>query len=202
MRYEIHSHRFGRKIADEGEFSEDWNEIISVLNSITDHDIKEMHKSHSSKNKSISKSINKLIHKRLIKYKWSPESAIFNDPDYQKGTRWRLDFAKNNISIEVAFNHGEAIAWNLLKPVLASELNHVKKEIQTKLGVIIMATEDMKKNGGFDGAVGTYEMAIRYLKPLQNQLSVPMILIGLKSPESFRVEHIGSPKIANFVDLK
>ena len=36
MRYEIHSHRFGRKIADEGEFSEDWNEILSVLNSITD----------------------------------------------------------------------------------------------------------------------------------------------------------------------
>ena len=31
------------------------------------------------------------------------------------GRRWRLDFAKESISLEVAFNHGEAIAWNLLK---------------------------------------------------------------------------------------
>ena len=96
-----------------------------------------------------------------------------------------IGFAKKNISLEVAFNHGEAIAWNLLKPVLASELNHVQKEAQTSLGVVIMATEDMKSAGGFDSAVGTYEKAIRYLKPLQNQLSCPMVLIGLKAPEHF-----------------
>jgi hypothetical protein len=115
--------------------------------------------------------------------------------------RWRLDFAKENISIEVAFNHGEAIAWNLMKPVLSSELNHVEKESQTRIGVVIMATEAMKKAGGFDSAVGTYEKAIRYLKPLQNQLSCPMVLIGLEAPKSFRINHVGKPKIAKFVNL-
>ena len=141
-----------------------------------------------------------LLHDRFEAKGWTPESAIFNDPDYLQA-RWRLDFAKKNISIEVAFNHGEAIAWNLMKPVLASELNHVEKEVQTRLGVVIMATETMKAAGGFDSAVGTYEKAIRYLKPLQNQLSCPMILIGLNAPESFRVEHVDSPKRARFVNI-
>ena len=88
-----------------------------------------------------------------------------------------------------------------MKPVLASELNHVEKEAQTRLGVVIMATEEMKRAGGFDGAVGTFEKAGRYLKPLQNQLSCPMVLIGLEAPEGFVVEHEGKPKRANFVKI-
>ena len=73
-----------------------------------------------------------------------------------------LDFAKNSISVEVAFNHAEAIAHNIIKPVLASELNHVQK-IQTKLGIIVTATKYETK--GFDGAVGTFEQFIEYFKP-------------------------------------
>ena len=92
--------------------------------------------------------------------------------------------------MEVSYNHGEALAWNLLKPVLASELNHVTKAIQTELGVLILATQNLKEAGGFDGAIGTYEKAIRYLKPLQSQLTVPLLLIGLEAPESFWVEVI------------
>jgi hypothetical protein len=53
-----------------------------------------------------------------------------------------------------------------------------------------LATEALKDAGGFDSAVGTYEKAIRYLKPLQNQLSVLLVLVGLDPPEEFRVEHI------------
>jgi hypothetical protein len=92
--------------------------------------------------------------------------------------------------VEVSYNHGEALAWNLLKPVLASELNHVNKAIQTKLGVVILATEELKDAGGFDGAVGTYEKAIQYLLPLQSQLTVPLVLIGLNAPKTFWVEHV------------
>ena len=200
MEYELHSHRFGVAIAAEKEYSSEWNEILQSLESISDEEIKQKHASKCNKRKSISKAINLLIHEKLESLGWKPESSIFNDPDYTQA-RWRLDFAKKNISLEVAFNHGEAIAWNLLKPVLASELNHVQKEAQTSLGVVIMATEDMKSAGGFDNAVGTYEKAIRYLKPLQNQLSCPMVLIGLKAPRTFRVEHEGTPKRARFVDL-
>ena len=202
MEIEKHSHRFGLAIVEEPQFRDDWKGIISCLDSITDEDIIRVHKEYFNTQKSISKAINKLVHDLLTEeLGWTPEASIFNDPDYTEA-RWRLDFAKSGtVSIEVAFNHGEAIAWNLLKPVLASELNHVEKQEQTYLGVVIMATDAMKQAGGFDSSVGTYEKAIRYLKPLQNQLSCPMVLIGLKAPRTFRVEHDGKPKRARFVDI-
>ncbi len=75
-----------------------------------------------------------------------------------------------------------------LKPILASELNHVAKAIQTELGVLILATQGMKDACGFDSAVGTYEKAVRYLLPLQSQLTVPLVLIGLEPPETFSID--------------
>jgi hypothetical protein len=69
------------------------------------------------------------------------------------------------------------------------------------MGVIIFATEEMKIAGGFDSAVGTYKKAVDYLKPLQNQLSCPLVIIGLEPPDSFRVEHIGNPKRARFINV-
>ena len=201
MEFKLHSHRFGEAIACEEEFRRDWVELKEAIGSITDDEIIHFHQSKSPKSKSISKALNLLLERNLRLNGWIAESPIFNDPDYKAG-RWRLDFAKEakdgGISVEVAFNHGEAIAWNLLKPVLASELNHVNKMAQTRLGVVIMATESLKEAGGFDSAVGTFEKAIRYLKPLQNQLTVPMILIGLEAPKSFYVQHQGNPKRALF----
>ena len=200
MKFLTKSHRFGETIAEEPEFHHDWKELLGVIESISDADIVSEHSANTPKRKSISMAINNLLKSRLVEKGWNPESAIFNDANYLQ-TRWRLDFSKNKISVEVAFNHGEAIAWNLMKPVLASELNHVEKEAQTRLGVVIMATEEMKRAGGFDGAVGTFEKAERYLKPLQNQLSCPMVLIGLNAPEAFIVEHEGKPKRARFVNI-
>ena len=197
MKFQTHSHRFGLAISQEEEFIAEWNELQDVLSSISDEDIMQAHSDFTPNNKSISRAINRLIKDRLEDKNWISESAIFNDPNYQQ-TRWRLDFAKKLFSVEVAFNHGEATAWNLMKPVLASELNHVSKDAQTQIGVVIMADQSMKEAGGYDGAVGTYEHAIRYLAPLQNQLTVPMILIGLKAPETFKVIHTGKPKRALF----
>ncbi|MFC0077706.1 BglII/BstYI family type II restriction endonuclease [Flavobacterium procerum] len=136
---------------------------------------------------SLSKSINSLLKERFKASGWHEESAIFQDSQY-RGDTWRLDFAKKDVSIEVAFNHASVIAWNLLKPVLASELNHVDKAIQTKIGVIITATEALKRAGGFDGAVGTFEKYLEYLPPLNNVLTVPLFIIGLDTPDTFRVD--------------
>lgn len=136
--------------------------------------------------KSISKVVNGLLRERLVELGWKAESAIFQDANYED-RRWRLDFAKGPISVEIAFNHGEAIAWNLLKPVLASQLNHVNKAIQTEVGVVICATESMKVAGNFDSAVGEYEKFVRYFKPLQNVLAAPILLVGLEAPLTFQV---------------
>jgi hypothetical protein len=189
MKYKIHSFRHAEVIlANENEYSEVWNELLAVISSITDNEIIEYFENATRKAKSLSESINNILKVKLIDLGWNEESLIFQDDEYS-GNRWRLDFAKDNISLEVAFNHGEAIAWNLIKPVIASELNHVNKEIDTEIGIIICATKDLKTKGGFDGAVGEYEKFLTYLNPLRDLLSVPMVIIGLEAPETFEIEH-------------
>ena len=103
-------------------------------------------------------------------------------------TEWRLDFAcAESFCVEVAFNHGEAIAWNLLKPVLSCELNHVKKAVQGKIGIYVCATDKLKKAGNIDSASGSFEKVLRYIKPMMNQLTIPMMIIGLDEFETFKI---------------
>jgi hypothetical protein len=199
MKYKIESFRHGELILEnEPKYKVIWDELIGVIESITEEEIIERHESFESRPKSISKAINNILKDKLVNLDWNDESYIFQEAPYidKRTKRWRLDFAKDSISVEVAFNHGEAIAWNLLKPVLAGELNHVKKEIDTEVGVIICATKDLKDKGGFDGAVGEYEKFLTYLNPLRDVLTVPMVLIGLEAPESFEitVKKVGGSK--------
>lgn len=188
MNYRLHSFRHGEVIlSNEPTYSLLWIELLDAITSISDEEIIYSHENSRRKAKSISESINNILKEKLVKLGWNEESYIFQDDEYS-GNRWRLDFAKDSISVEVAFNHGEAIAWNLIKPVLAGELNHVKKEINTEIGVIICATKDLKDKGGFDGAVGEYEKFLTYLNPLRDILTVPMVIIGLEAPQSFEIK--------------
>lgn len=193
MNYIEHSFRHAKVILNEPEFVNQYNEIINILISIGDQDLIQKHESYGANNiertpKSLSKAINELLKERFSQLSWTPESGIFQDSSYQ-GDTWRLDFAKDDISIEVGFNHSSVITWNLIKPVLASELNHVEKAIQTKIGVVITATNDLKNKGGFDGAIGVFEKYLDYLPPLRNMLTTPLLIIGLEPPESFYINH-------------
>lgn len=203
MNYKLHSHRYGLEIIEkEVDFKQDWHDIIEIIEGISDEEIIEHYEIHGANRMSISTTINNLLKEKFVAKGWTAESAIFSENAMEveseyRDKRWRLDFANDNISIEVAFNHGEAIAWNLLKPVLASELNHVEKAFQTKIGIVITATDEMKKAGAFDGAVGSYEKYLRYLKPLNNQLTVPMVIIGLDKPDNFIIKKIKNKKDKN-----
>lgn len=188
MRYKIHSFRHAEIILNnEPTYSVVWNELLDAIRLVSDQEIINFHENSDRKAKSISEAINNILKIKLVEQGWNQESYIFQDDEYS-GNRWRLDFAKESISVEVAFNHGEAIAWNLIKPVLAGELNHVKKEINTEIGVIICATKALKDKGGFDGAVGEYEKFLTYLNPLRDVLSIPMVIIGLEAPETFEID--------------
>ncbi len=204
MEYVIHSHRYGEQIIKQT-MPKTWGELEGVISGISDEDLIAQFP-NSATRMSLSGAINDLIDEGLRSSKWEPQAAIFQDKDYKykDAERWRLDFAKEDLSVEVAFNHGEAIAWNLIKPVLASELNHVEKAIQTKAGVIIFATEKLKSSGAFDGAVGTYEKALRYLKPFNDILTVPMVIIGLKAPKTFHLvkRKIGGKNVGEIVRKK
>ena len=192
MKHTLYYHRHADQIVKSDlKFKDDYNELIAVIDSISDNDLIEafnIRKTERPNIKSLSEPINHLLKDRLTSKDWISESPIFYDKVYRTNKKWRLDFVKNNIALEVAFNHGEAIAHNIMKPVLSSELNHVEKDIQTGMGVIICATNDLKKAGNFDGAVGSFEKFIEYFKPYQNLLPTSIVLIGLNSPSSFFID--------------
>ncbi|WP_114572076.1 BglII/BstYI family type II restriction endonuclease [Exiguobacterium flavidum] len=189
MNYRIHSHRHGlNTLENDVEFKEAWEEVRSALHNITDEMIIEYHEQHYiTSNKSISKTLTDMITKQLLEMRWKKGVYIFKEERYQDKT-WQLDFMKDSISLEVGFNHGGTIAWNLMKPVLAAESNQVGKTVQAKVGIVICATNELRNKGGFDGAIGTFEKYVDHLKPLHNQLTVPLVIIGLEKPESFFIE--------------
>jgi hypothetical protein len=205
MEYKITSHRHAVAVLEsQPEYTKLWKEVQQALTGISDEDIIQLHEEKYSNQKSISTALNTLIKERMENLNWKAESPIFSSDELnfsldKRGTKrksgvWRLDFAKDSISVEVSFNHGEAIAWNLIKPVIASEVNHVKKAINTKVGVIICATQAMKESCGFDGAVGQYEKVLQYMTPLRNMLTVPIVIIGLNTPKTFEVEVVKTDK--------
>jgi hypothetical protein len=192
MDFKVTSFRHAGVILNEPDYIEQFTEVVHVISDITDEELINKHNSYGIDDiektpKSLSLSINSILKERFIEKGWKEESPIFQDSLYQ-GDTWRLDFAKKDISIEVAFNHASVIAWNLTKPVLASELNHVEKAIQTKIGIIITATQELKSEGGFDSAIGTYEKFQDYLPPLRNFLTVPLLLIGLQPLKTFKIQ--------------
>ena len=133
MEYEIRSFRHGKLILENDlKYKDTWKKLLKTIDDITDKEIQIAHKSYKTPPKGLARALNKVLKKKIPK-NWKRESQIFNDKGYTNKS-WKLDFSHETISLEVAFNHGEAIAWNLLKPVIASELNHVEKEIQTDVG--------------------------------------------------------------------
>lgn len=196
-----YSHRHADAIIRNDRYLNDrYIEFINALQSITDDDlIRDFNREKAIRNtrgtnfKSLTTSINTLIKERIMQVPgWYSEVDIFNDTTGSIGnTEWKLDFAcDNGFAIEVAFNHGEAIAWNLIKPCLSSELNYIQKSMQTRVGIYVCATDAMKRAGNFDSSSGSYEKVQRYLLPMMNQLTTPMILLGIDSPSSFRIDRV------------
>lgn len=195
MRFVTHAYKHADIVLADPRHNADLNDIVEVISSVTDEDLKTRHllRKNNGIKSSLAPTINAILKERFIEKGWNAESSIFQGEAYGADKTWRLDFARNSVSIEVAFNHGEAIAWNLLKPVLASEVNNVNKAIQTEVGVLITATRNLKVAGCFDNAVGEYEKVLRYLVPLSTLMSVPLLIIGLEAPETFRLK----PKYPN-----
>ena len=200
MKYRVHNHRNSDVIVSQPHLANEYSELLGVIESITEEEIISNYQERKSKEvkkglnttgknttKSLSRSINDLIRDGLLNCNWNSETAIFYDKKYTT-KKWRLDFTKNKICVEVAFNHREAIPHNILKPVLSTEQNQLKKEFEAELGVVITATKALKKNGNFDNPVGTYEDFIEYFTPYSFFIRNPLIIIGLEALDGFYID--------------
>lgn len=205
MEFISHSHRSAEeKLSGNPALAGLWANLKEILKGISEEDLIKDFTNMNRQAKSLSESVNRLIDDRLVESGWSRQSRIFKDDGIYSGKTWTLDFSKKagdevsdktGIAIEVVFNHAEAVAWNLMKLRIASEMNHVRKEtdIGNGVGVFICATDDLIKKGGYDGAVGSYERVLKYLAPLNEVLISPLIVVGLMPPKSFEIEHYRHP---------
>lgn len=209
MKFTEFSHRHADAIINSNPaLKERYEQFVNAIKSITDEELisdflekKAFHEEKNTTFKSMTPSINEILKKRITQIPgWKAEVDIFNDKaGIIENTEWRLDFACDDaFCVEVAFNHGEAIAWNLLKPVLSCELNHVEKAVQGQVGIYVCATDKMKIAGNIDSASGSYEKVLRYLKPMMNQLTIPMMIIGLEPFESFKISDKAEVVRSNF----
>lgn len=203
MEFETWSHRNGLELfKTSAKYSALWGEVESGITQITDRDLLFEFEGSSpgTQPTSISHVITKLLSEKFAALSWEIDAKIFSEVDY-RGKSWSLDFSKGDMAVEIGFDHASVIAWNLIKPTLASEPNDVKQELSASAAVIISATKNLKTLGGFDGAIGTFERYVQYLRPLQQLLPTPLVIIGLEPPKSFHIEHtkVGNRNIGKVV---
>ena len=105
MNYSLYYHRFSNLLVDGvDEFRFDFNEIISVLNSISDEDlINDFNERRLIRNniKSLSESINKLLKVRLTELGWIAESPIFREEPYDSTNNSSKHKTTNPLNIPI-----------------------------------------------------------------------------------------------------
>jgi hypothetical protein len=207
MKFEIHSHRNALEIAESSAFKEDWAAFREAVRSISDDELIAAFKALAAKRigrktetqKSLSHAINEVLRRKLEKRGWLAEPILFSKEQVGSDRNgWRLDFVKrrddsrypgktSTFAVEVAFNHSEAAAWILTKLALACERTVMQKDIVASVGILVVMQADLKKSGSFDSACCTYDRYLHTIDVMHDLLRAPLIVIGLGSPETFKI---------------
>ena len=207
MEFIVHSHRNALEIAESFKYKRDWIAFKDSIASITDEELKLAFKSladrregkKKAKQKSLSHAINEVLQKKLKSSGWECEPILFSKEQVGSDRHgWKLDFVKRNVvtterrqactfAVEVAFNHSEAAAWVLTKLALACEPTIMTKEIESKVGIIVVMQAGLKKAGNFDGACCTYSRYLHTINVMNDLLRAPLLVIGLDAPKSFKL---------------
>ena len=127
------------------------------------------------------------------------ESSESFRKDRKQTSVWTLDFSKSvtlkdgkksGMAVEVAFNHASDAAWNLVKPVIASEINdaRLKTNIGEGIGIVIVASKDLKFYGNFDNSIGDFTRYLKTLNAMRSQLTTPILLVPLAAPANFYIQ--------------
>lgn len=170
-----------------------WPELKSCLEQVSDRAIIAEYDSETDRYrtgrrrqppKGAQPALNSVIKRELQKLGWAVEPRLFQVGQASTLRRWKMDFLKERIGVEVVFNHAEAIAWAFTRMHMAGESDEVITSNRIDVGVAVFATEALKQWGRMDGAVGTFEMAREWLRVMRPILPMPIQLVGLE-PEGF-----------------
>lgn len=181
MEFVTHNFRLAREIL---ETRDSWGELVQTARSISEHDIVQTHLSFGSAGRRLpaggQAAINQLFRERLGPLGWIQEPRLFS----QTGSdlrKWKMDFIKARIGVEVSFNHFEAVPWTFTRLNIAGESEKVLGKHRIDVGVAFFATDSLKKWAKMDGTVGTFEMAKAWLEMMRPIMPIPILVVGLSA---------------------
>jgi hypothetical protein len=123
------------------------------------------------------KALNQLFRGRLSQLGWDEEVPLFADAQLYPGRT--IDFMKNHLGVEIAFNHESYAERILFRLNVASESEFIIPEHVVHGGVIVVASDALKHWGSMDPSVGTFDGWRRNVELVKNSFSVPLVLLGL-----------------------
>ena len=187
MKAEFASFRHGAELL--GPWAE-WKELLSVVGGIAARDIEKTQLDVLvGKPVGAQKAINHVFKERFTQLGWMNEVLVFPTPTYAKKTGVplpaeafpdrKIDFMKNHLGVEIAFNHESYLERILFRLNVASEADGVIEDHEVVAGVIVVASERVKRWGKMDQSVATFEGARRTLGLVRHSFAVPLILVGL-----------------------
>jgi len=91
----------------------------------------------------------------------------------------KMDIIKDDIGVEISFNHAEAIPWTFTRLNIAGESERVLEGSRIDVGVAIFATDTLKAWAKMDSAVGTFEIAEAWLSMMKPIMPIPILVLGL-----------------------
>jgi hypothetical protein len=95
-----------------------------------------------------------------------------------------MDFKRDEVGVEVSFNHAEATAWQFTKLSIAGESEYVRQTGQIDVGVVVVAHQTLKRWGRMDGAVLTFDVCRSWLEQMKRVVPTPILLVGLSAATS------------------
>ena len=181
MEFSTHDFRHAREILEN---RDSWSELALAARSISRDDILQMHGAFEGEGKRSpaggQTAINRLFRERLAPSGWIEEPRLF--PANEEALRkWKIDFIKARIGVEVSFNHAEAVPWTFTRLNIAGESDKVLSEHRIDVGVAFFATETLKRWARMDSAVGTFELAKAWLEMMRPIMPIPILVVGLSA---------------------
>jgi hypothetical protein len=181
VRFEICDFRHADEILSH---RQTWAELKSVIDSIGMEEILAAHleigMGRARTPAGGQSAINHVFRVRLDPLGWAPEPRLFARDDLN---RWRMDFLKDRVGVEVSFNHAEAIPWTFTRLNIAGESDQVLPGSRIDVGVAIFAKSGLKEWAKMDSAVGTFEIARNWLGIMRPIMPIPILLLGLEADD-------------------
>lgn len=171
-----------------------WSELHRAINGIHWDELIDLHNHEHNHRMSMSTAISERLDNELRAIGAAPDAPIFSKKlVHTRDDRYKIWKKLGPIAIDYAFGHPDGLRWKLNRLATAVIPNKHSMQNPCQVGVLIVATESLRKAAKFD-AKANWETAVEDLDIMSSQLQAPIMIMGLKNPGTFTMIDYGRGK--------